>query len=184
MPAFASAAIVEGIWLTIGQITAIILISYLLIVWVAMVLWTYRDIQMRTQDRLVQIMSVLFVGVFNLPGLILYLLLRPADTMDEAYAKELEAQAFITDLQRTDACPACRRRIENDFVACPYCAATLREPCASCGRNLAMSWVSCPYCAAERTAAPAVARGVAPAPGRRVGAPARPGVAAMSANGR
>ena len=41
-------------------------------------IWTYRDIRSRARDPLVQILSALLVAVLNLPGVLVYLILRPA----------------------------------------------------------------------------------------------------------
>jgi type IV pilus assembly protein PilB len=50
------------------------------------------------------------------------------------------------------SCPSCERRVEDDMVVCPWCAATLdRGHCANCGRNLDPDWRICPFC---RTPAP------------------------------
>jgi type IV pilus assembly protein PilB len=49
-------------------------------------------------------------------------------------------------------CPVCGRRVQDDMVACPFCAATLdRGHCVNCGRALDKDWRICPYC---RTPAP------------------------------
>jgi hypothetical protein len=88
--------------------------------------------------------------VFNLPGLLLYLILRPKTTLTERYEHRLEAEALLHEIREQPACPQCRRKIETDFLACPYCRAALRVGCEECGKALAFGWVSCPYCGADR----------------------------------
>ena len=42
--------------------------AFLAALWIALVIWTYRDIRGRSRDRLVQILTTLLVAVLNLPG--------------------------------------------------------------------------------------------------------------------
>jgi len=150
-------------WQTLGILAAVISIAYLAALWVAALAWTYRDATARTRDPILQTVAVLLVLVFNLPGLLVYLILRPKDTLADQYDRQLEAEALLHELQEQATCPTCRRRIENDFAVCPYCRSSLRTPCASCARPLQASWVICPYCGADR-AEPAAASASARAP--------------------
>jgi len=126
--------------------------AYLLVLWIAAVLWTYRDIQSRTIDRGMQASAVLLVALFNLPGLLLYLAMRPQEALAESYNRHLEAEAFLSEISRERTCPDCSRAIDDSFVACPYCRATLQTPCSNCGSNLRPYWILCPYCASSREA--------------------------------
>jgi hypothetical protein len=140
----------DGVWQDTVRIGVIILVAYLLIIWVAALLWTYRDISARTRDPFTHTIAVLLVLVFNLPGLLLYLILRPRETLADAYDRQLEAEALLHEIQEQSTCPTCRRKIDEDFVACPYCRSTLRMSCESCGKPLASSWVLCPFCGVDR----------------------------------
>jgi hypothetical protein len=133
------------------------LVAYLLVLWVAALVWAYRDVVARTSDSFTQTIALVLVVVFNIPGLLVYLVLRPKDTLMDAYDRQLEAEALLHEIQEQATCPRCRRKVEADFVACPYCRNALGMPCESCGRPLTSSWVLCPYCRAERPqlAAPA-----------------------------
>jgi hypothetical protein len=123
------------------------------VLWVAAVVWTYRDIASRTRDPFSQTVALVLVLVFSLPGLLLYLILRPKNTMADQYDRQLEAEALLHEIQEQATCPSCRRKIEADYIACPYCRTSLRVPCDSCGKALATTWVLCPYCAEPRTSA-------------------------------
>ena len=135
------------------------LVAYLLVLWVAALVWTYRDVVARTSDTFTQTIALVLVVVFNIPGLLVYLVLRPKDTLMDAYDRQLEAEALLHEIQEQATCPRCRRKVEAEFVACPYCRNSLGMPCESCGKTLTSSWVLCPYCSAERAqpAAPAAA---------------------------
>ena len=135
------------------------LVAYLLVLWVAALVWTYRDVVARTSDTFTQTIALVLVVVFNIPGLLVYLVLRPKDTLMDAYDRQLEAEALLHEIQEQATCPRCRRKVEADFVACPYCRNSLGMPCENCGKTLTSSWVLCPYCSSERAqpAAPAAA---------------------------
>lgn len=137
-------------WANAAIIAGIVLAAYLLIMWLAAVVWTARDIHARTQDIVTQAICVLLVAVFNLPGMLLYFLLRPQETLVERAERELEVDAFLHEVDGEAACPGCQRRVEASFIACPYCRTRLATPCPGCARNVAETWTLCPYCLCER----------------------------------
>ena len=114
--------------------------------WLSLIVWTAKDIRARSEERLAHILAVTSVALLTLPGLILYLLLRPAQTMEEAYQSSLEEEALLAALAVRPACPGCSRAVEPDWRICPTCSTLLRKPCEDCGRMLELSWNLCPYC--------------------------------------
>ncbi len=140
-----------GSWQDTAGMAAVLVGVYFAILWLAVTIWTFRDIRDRTRDPFSQTLGVLLVLVFNLPGLFLYLMLRPRDTLSEQYERSLEAEALLQELQEQPLCPTCRRTVRADFLACPYCRTGLRDVCVQCGRAVAFDWAVCPYCMADRT---------------------------------
>jgi len=140
----------DGGWQDLLTLAGIAFGAYLIVMWIAALMWAYRDVQARTRDQLTQMMALLLVAVLNLPGLLIYLVLRPKQTLADMYDRQLEAEALLHELQEQATCPACRRKISDDFLACPYCRSALRTPCESCARPMMSSWVLCPYCGADR----------------------------------
>lgn len=155
-------------------VAVIVLVAYLLVMWIAALVWTYRDAQARTRDPFTQNICLLLVVIFNLPGLLLYLVLRPRHTMIEMYDHQLEAEALLQEIQEQATCPSCRRKVEPDFVACPYCRSVLRSACDDCGRAVSSTWVLCPYCGVERTLPVATAPSVTQGAIARLEVPTRP----------
>jgi len=147
----------DGTWQPALAAVIVVLSAYLLVMWVGALVWTYRDIRARTRDQLTQTVAVLVVLVFNLPGILLYMVLRPKETLAELYDRRLGSEALLREIQEQEACPSCRRRIEEGFLACPYCRTTLRVPCESCGKALHTTWVLCPYCGADRASPVSIA---------------------------
>jgi RNA polymerase subunit RPABC4/transcription elongation factor Spt4 len=124
--------------------------AYLLALWFVLVVWTFRDIESRSRNVVTQIASTMLVVFFYVPGFLLYWLLRPKETLDEAYQRSLEEEYLFQDLQELPLCPSCHHYVEDDFQLCPHCNTQLKEPCHSCGRLVDLQWSVCPYCAAPR----------------------------------
>ena len=121
--------------------------AFLAALWIALVIWTYRDIRSRTRDPLVQILSTLLVAVLNLPGVIVYLILRPNRTLEEEYQHTLEEESLLQALEELPLCPGCERRVRDDWQVCPNCHTKLKKACHECGRLMELPWNICPYCA-------------------------------------
>jgi RNA polymerase subunit RPABC4/transcription elongation factor Spt4 len=124
---------------------------------------------------LTQVFSTLLVVLFFIPGVLLYLLLRPKETLDLAFQRSLEEEYLLQDLEDLPHCPTCHRNVADDYMLCPHCHTQLRQPCSNCSRLVDMRWNVCPYCAAaqhgQTEAAPRVeapaARWIAPTARRR-----------------
>lgn len=126
--------------------------AYLLTLWFALVVWTFQDIQRRSRSVVAQIFSTLVVVLFFVPGILIYLLLRPRDTLDETFQRSLEEEYLLQDLEELALCPNCQRFVEADFVYCPVCRTELRQPCPTCDRLIDLRWEICPYCGADQYA--------------------------------
>jgi hypothetical protein len=114
--------------------------------WLSLIIWTFRDMQGRTRDVISIALSTLLVGVFTFPGLLIYLILRPKETLSESYERSLEEEYLLQDIEDAEICPACKRRIERDFTFCPHCRTKLRRDCENCGAPVSLRWVACPHC--------------------------------------
>jgi RNA polymerase subunit RPABC4/transcription elongation factor Spt4 len=119
--------------------------------WVAMIAWAYRDMRARSRDIGSQILFALIVLVLNLPGLIIYVFLRPRETLSEAYERSLEEEALLQEIEEKPNCPGCGQRVDHEWQACPYCHTRLKKPCINCSRMLQLSWDLCPHCATPQT---------------------------------
>jgi len=118
--------------------------------WLAMIIWAYRDMRARSRDRLAQLIVAFMVAVLNLPGLLIYIFLRPRETLSEAYERSLEEEALLQDIEEKPVCPACGQRVKENWQACPSCHTRLKKPCINCGHVLELSWNMCPYCTASQ----------------------------------
>lgn len=152
-----------GSWQETLRLVLTVLAVYGAVIWVALVFWVYRDIRQRTRDPIMMAVAVLLALVFFLPGHWIYLILRPRQTLAELYERSLEEEAILQDIEDQKACPACRRRVRDDYLVCPSCRTSLKEACANCRRPLDYGWVMCPYCAWEKPPRPAPAPAAASA---------------------
>jgi hypothetical protein len=121
-------------------------IAYLIALWFALVAWTFRDIEARSRSVFTQVFSTLLVVLFFVPGLLLYLILRPKETLDQAFQRALEEEYLLQDLDDLPLCPGCQRTVDPEFVLCPHCQTALRGPCPACSRLIDLRWNICPYC--------------------------------------
>ena len=131
---------------TILSFVLMLLGAYGVLFLLSLVIWTIRDIRSRSRDVLLQILVTLLVLVFNIPGLLLYFVLRPQQTLTEAYEHALSQEAMLKDIEERFVCPSCKRNVDAEYVVCPYCATELRKSCSSCHRPLELNWTACPYC--------------------------------------
>jgi len=120
--------------------------AFLAALWIALIVWTYRDIRARARDPLIHILSTLLVAILNLPGVLVYLILRPPRTLEEEYERTLEEETMLQALEDLPLCPGCERRVRDDWQVCPNCHTKLKKACHNCGRLMELPWNICPYC--------------------------------------
>lgn len=113
---------------------------------VAFVIWTYNDMRSRSRDPLAPIAAALMVGLLNLFGLIIYVMLRPRETLADAYERSLEEEALLQEIEEKPTCPGCGRSAKQHWQLCPYCHTKLKKPCYHCNELLELSWQLCPAC--------------------------------------
>lgn len=129
-------------------LVAVTIISAVLAaLWLGLVLWTFRDMRTRSRDVLAQVAAALMVAVLNVFGVLLYLMLRPHETLAEAYERSLEEESLLQGIEEKPICPGCGRPSDALWQVCPHCHTRLKKPCIACGELLDLPWNLCPYCA-------------------------------------
>jgi len=114
--------------------------------WLSLVIWTFRDMRLRSRDPFAQILAALVVAVLPGVGLIIYLILRPPETLAEAYERALEEEALLQEIEERPACPGCSRTVQPGWILCPHCHTRLRKRCVDCDALLELQWNLCPFC--------------------------------------
>jgi RNA polymerase subunit RPABC4/transcription elongation factor Spt4 len=120
--------------------------AFIAALWLSLVIWTYRDMRSRARDPLARILAVLVTAVLFLPGIVIYLILRPARTLEEDYQHSLEEEALLQSIEESSLCPGCSRRIKENWIVCPHCHTKLKKNCHECGKLMELPWNLCPYC--------------------------------------
>jgi RNA polymerase subunit RPABC4/transcription elongation factor Spt4 len=120
--------------------------AFLAALWLSLIFWTFRDIRSRSRDPFMRILAVIIVALLSLPGVLVYLILRPTRTLEEDYQHTLEEEALLQSLEDASLCPGCSRHVQNDWVACPNCHVKLKKICSHCGKAIELPWELCPYC--------------------------------------
>jgi Double zinc ribbon len=127
-----------------------VLILVLVVIWLALVYWTYADARRRIGDPLL-VACATAASLFPFVGTVVYLIVRPPEYLEDVRERELEIQAAEARLQsmQHQHCQHCGFEVESDFLRCPSCLRRLKEPCSVCSKPLDPRWKICPYCEAE-----------------------------------
>lgn len=91
-------------WLSTPEISRMVLIfifAYLIFLWIALVVWTAKDIISRTNSLALQIFSIALSVIMNVFGLVLYLAIRPSKTLIAKFFEDLEYEALVEEANRT-----------------------------------------------------------------------------------
>ena len=135
-----------------GTITLVVdlVILFLVVVWLALVYWTFADARRRIDDPML-IGCATAAALFPFVGSLIYTIVRPPEFLDDVEDRELSIRASEAQLAMAGAvaCPHCDRPVEKDFLRCPHCLRRLKEPCQNCGKPLDGEWRICPYCEAD-----------------------------------
>jgi len=122
---------------------------YIFALYIAMVFWTIRDAQNRTENRILPYLAGMLVVVLNILGLFLYLIVRPRETLGESYERQLAEESLLAEAEQRVVCPTCRERVGEDYILCPTCRTRLKRVCPSCAKLIRPEWNICPYCAKD-----------------------------------
>jgi hypothetical protein len=145
---------VFGIHNSSVNLAAELVLLFLIVIWLALVYWTYADARRRIADPML-IGCATAASFFPFVGTFIYMIVRPPEYLDDVRERELEMQAAEARLAELGyhLCPHCDYEVEKDFLRCPSCMRKLKDPCKSCGRPLDPAWKVCPFCEAEVGAA-------------------------------
>lgn len=133
-------------WVTFVQYLTAAFGAFVVALWLGLIFWTFRDIRSRTQDRMIHLLAALLAALMGPLGYVVYLILRPLQTLEDAYQRTLEEEALLAEIEEKPVCPACSTRTQPDWLVCPNCHTRLRKSCSHCGRLMELPWQVCPYC--------------------------------------
>jgi len=101
-------------------IVAAVLGALLAALWLSLIIWAFRDMRARSRDPFAQILAALLVAALPIVGIVIYFILRPPETLAEAYERALEEEALLQEIEEKPRCPGCSRVIEPTWLLCPW----------------------------------------------------------------
>jgi hypothetical protein len=124
-----------------------LLVMALVVVWLALIVWTFFDARRRIKDP-VLVACATAASLFPYIGTFVYSILRPPEFLEDARERELEIKAAELRVRQLSelSCPNCRYPIEKSYLRCPSCQRRLKDPCETCGKPVDPRWALCPYC--------------------------------------
>jgi hypothetical protein len=124
-----------------------LLVLMLVVVWLALIVYTYLDAKRRISDSF--LVGCATLGSF-IPyiGTAVYAIVRPPEFLEDAHERELEIRAAELRVRQLEelTCQGCGYPIEKSYLRCPQCERRLKDPCASCGQPVDARWALCPHC--------------------------------------
>lgn len=74
-------------------------LAYVSALWLAIIYWTYRDAKARVKRPLARFLAAALVVVFFIPGVLIYLIVRPRDTVEERYLRTLQEESLLRSIE-------------------------------------------------------------------------------------
>jgi RNA polymerase subunit RPABC4/transcription elongation factor Spt4 len=134
----------------IVQLTIQAIVVYAVILWLAAAYWAFRDMQLRSDNPVLPYVAsaliVLFTPIVFPLGIVVYRIVRPQEKIGEIYERNLAEEALLAEVETIRTCPACARRVHEEWIICPTCRTRLNRVCANCGRLVGLDWSLCAWC--------------------------------------
>ncbi len=128
----------------IWSVLRVMLIIFLVLMWLALVVWVYNDARRRNAAPGYPPLMATIAFLIPYFGPLLYIAVRNAETTEEQRERQLEVIAL--ERQAVLRCPDCGYPTETAYLACPSCMRKLKDPCNHCGQPVDPRWALCPFC--------------------------------------
>lgn len=140
--------ILEGVGSINFDIVWKILIFAFIIFWIVVLDWIWADSGERTSNKRSRILYIILAILFNVFGWLIYLIIRPNQTIEEVYWADLERRYLKYETSELGDCPKCGTQLYPGFLYCPNCNYRLKRKCPSCGVYVDKQSNFCPFCGA------------------------------------
>jgi Double zinc ribbon len=129
------------------NLAATLVLLLLIVVWLALIVYTYLDARRRISDPFL-VACATIASFFPYVGTMVYAIVRPPEFIEDAHERELEIKAAELRVRqlREQTCPNCEYPVEKNYLRCPNCQRRLKDPCPTCGEPVDPRWGLCPYC--------------------------------------
>jgi RNA polymerase subunit RPABC4/transcription elongation factor Spt4 len=126
------------------------IVFYLFIVWLAAAFWAFRDMHDRSENPVLPYVAAALILLptpfFFVLGVVVYRVIRPAERLGEVYERNLAEEALLAEVEAVRTCRGCDRRVQEEWIICPWCRTRLNRVCPNCERLVGLDWTLCAWC--------------------------------------
>lgn len=108
--------------------------------------WVWVDASERTSKTKLILLYTCLAIFLNIPGLIIYLIIRPSETIEDIYWTDLERRYLKFETAELGDCPKCGEQLFPGLVFCPKCGFRIKRKCPKCGVLINKNHKYCEYC--------------------------------------
>ncbi len=123
----------------LASIPMIILPIALIVLWGAVLIWVYRDAEMRGMSGILWLLLVL---IGNVIGLLIYAIVRSETPVRRRAENGSKGAACCP----AGTCSGCGKPLAPGHAFCPYCGKATKGVCHACGKPVESGWKVCPAC--------------------------------------
>lgn len=138
--------LLDGVGQINFQLVGRILLIVFVIFWIVVLDWVWLDAGERTGNKTARIIYLLLVLFLNVFGWIIYLIIRPSQTIEQIYWGDLERRYLKYETAELGDCPKCGTQLYPGYVYCPKCGLELKVKCSGCDLYIDKSSEYCPFC--------------------------------------
>ncbi len=135
------------------QLAGQLIVIYVVLLWLGIAYWSFRDMQARTENPILPYFAaaliIFFTPLLFLFAVVLYLIVRPRETLAEVYERSLSEETLLAEVERNRLCPTCRQHVDADWLVCPNCRTRLHRVCPACKHLAEPDWSICAFCGTE-----------------------------------
>ena len=133
--------IAEANYSMLGTVIAVVSIVF----WLVVTSWIWVDSDERTTSKWMRLFYVI-IGIIPIIGWIIYLIVRPTETIDEIYWGDLERRYLKYEAKDLGDCERCGTQLYPGFVFCPNCGKRIKRKCSNCEVYVDLEYKHCPNC--------------------------------------
>lgn len=118
----------------------------LVVFWLFIIGWVWVDSGERTSKKGLRVGYVLLAVILFIPGLVIYLVIRPSETIEEIYWADLERRYLKYETADLGDCPKCGSQLFPGYVHCTNCGYTIKSRCPQCNLLVNKDHKYCEFC--------------------------------------
>ena len=128
------------------NIFSFIVVLLFVIFWLVIVGWVWIDSSERTSRKELKVLYMFLAIVLNIPGLIIYLIIRPSETIEEIYWADLERRYLKYETSELGDCSKCGHQLYPGYVFCTNCGYEIKIRCPKCNILVNKEHKFCEFC--------------------------------------